>query len=262
MPAPAEFLLVDIGNTTVKLRRATARRLVGATVRLPTAGLTAPALIRALGRWRYRRVVLSSVAPAAADVVVHTLPEPVLSVSARLVLGGVDVSGYPGLRTLGADRLANLAGALSRHTPGPMIVVDLGTAATFNALDGAGRFLGGAIAPGLGMLAGALHEHTAGLPLVRMTEAAAPAVGRNTREAMAAGVWHGFRGLVREILAELHRELGPWKVVATGGNARRLAAALPGTATIDPDLTLHGLRIIGAHNAAPRRSRRAAVLVP
>lgn len=257
MPAAAEFLLVDIGNTSVKLRRATARRLLGATVRLPTAGLSAPALIRALGQWRYRRVVLSSVAPAAADIVVHTLPEPVLRVSARLDLAGVDVSGYPGVRTLGADRLANLVGALARHAPAPMIVVDLGTAATFNALDGAGRFLGGVIAPGLGMLAGALHEGAASLPPVRIADASDSAVGRNTREAMAAGVLLGSRGLVRELLAELHRELGPWKVVVTGGNARRLATALPPAAAIDPDLTLHGLRILGTHNAPAKRRRRA-----
>lgn len=260
MAAAAEFLLVDIGNTAVKLRRATARRLLGATVRLPTAALSAPALIRALGQWRYRRIVLSSVAAAAAaDVVIHTLPEPVLRVSAGLDLAGVDVGGYPGLRTLGADRLANLIGALARHAPGPMIVVDLGTATTFNALDGAGRFLGGAIAPGLGMLAGALPAGAASLPPVRVAEGPVSAVGRNTREAMAAGVGHGYRGAVREILAELHRELGPWKIVATGGNVRRLAGVLPGAAEIDPDLTLHGLRIIGARNPASKRRSRAAL---
>lgn len=261
MAAPAEFLLVDIGNTSVKLRRATARRLVGATVRVPTSGLSAPGLIRALGQWRYRRIVLSSVAPAAADIVVHTLPEPVLRVNARLDLAGLDLSGYPGVRTLGADRLANLVGGLARHAPAPMIVVDLGTAATFNALDGQGRFLGGVIAPGLGMMANALPRGAASLPPVRIDAAGNSAVGQNTREAMAAGVLHGSRGLVREILAELHRELGPWKVVVTGGNARRLAAALPKTATIDPDLTLHGLQIIGTHNALTRRRRSAALIL-
>lgn len=246
--------MVDIGNTTVKLRRASARHLHGKTVRLSTAGLTASGLIRALGQWRYRRVVLSSVAPAAADVVIHTLPEPILRVGPRLNLAGVDVTDYKGARTLGADRLANLVSALARHAPGPMIVVDLGTAATFNALDGAGRFLGGVIAPGLGMLANALHERTAGLPPVRLKGEPRSVVGRTTRAAMEAGVWHGYRGLVREILGAMQRELGPWKIVATGGDAQCLAAAFP--AVIDPDLTLHGLRIIGAHNPAAPRSRR------
>lgn len=251
--------MVDIGNTTVKLRRATARRLLGATVRLPTAGLTAPALIRALGAWRYRRIVLSSVAPAAEDVLTHTLPEPVLAVGGRVDLGGVDLGDYPGRKTLGADRLANLAGGLARHGPAPMLIVDLGTAATFNALDAAGRFLGGAIAPGLDLLAKALHERTARLPPVRLAASPGRAVGRTTHEAMAAGVLHGYRGLVRELIAQFHRELGPWKIVATGGNARRLAGALPESTVIDPDLTLHGLRLIGARNPAPKRRGRAAL---
>ena len=148
----ADFLLIDIGNTSAKLRLADGRRLLAAARRLHTAALLAPggaaALKKMLVGWKYGRAVLSSVVPEAARVVAELLPG-VLPIDARTD-SGVDLRGYPGRKTLGADRIANMAGALVRHGPGPLVVVDFGTAATFNALDARGHFLGGVIAPGLG----------------------------------------------------------------------------------------------------------------
>ena len=146
---PATFLLIDLGNTSAKLRLARPAALLGKTRRLPTATLLAPggadALQETLAGWRYGRAVLSSVVPAAARIVAATLPGT-LTIHGGLPTG-VDLRGYPGAKTLGADRLANLAGALDRHGPGPLLVVDFGTAATFNVLDARGRFLAERLRP-------------------------------------------------------------------------------------------------------------------
>ena len=256
MPPAADFLLIDIGNTSVKLRLSSLKRLRGATVRVPTVDLSPPALIRALGGWRYRRIILSSVAPIAAEVVASTLPERVLNVSGRIDCG-VDLSLYPHKHALGSDRIADLAGALHLHGPGPLTVVDFGTAATFDSVDVANRFIGGVIAPGAEMLAGALHLRTAALPAVRLREPRT-AVGRNTKDAMLAGAVYGWRGAVREILAALPAG----KLIVTGGNAQFAAPALPADAIFERDLTFHGLRLIGERHfgdeCRQRRSRRRA----
>ncbi len=246
----ADFLLVDLGNTAAKLRLAGPTRLLGQTRRIPTAALLAPggarALEETLAGWRYGHAVMSSVVPAAARVLARGLPGA-LSVDARMDTG-VDLRGYPGRKTLGADRLANLAGALARHGPGPLVVVDFGTAATFNALDARGRFLGGVIAPGWAAVRDYLPARGAQLPPVRMAGARPAAIGRSTVAAIRAGTLIGYRGLVREILAGLRSELdGEARVVATGGDARFLAARGWGLFdVVDPALTFHGLRVIAA----------------
>ncbi len=248
----ADFLLIDLGNTAAKLRLAGAGSLRGRTRRVPTAALLAPggaaALTAALAGWSYGRAVLSSVVPDAARVVADVVvPGKLLRVS-RALDTGVDLRGYPGRKTLGQDRIANLAGALARHGPGPLIVVDFGTAATFNVLDARGAFLGGIIAPGLAAVRDYLSVRAAQLPAVDLRRPPRAAIGRNTQAAILAGVTLGYRGLVREILDALRRELGPARkvrVIATGGDARWVARQLPGTlAAVDPDLTLHGLRVI------------------
>ncbi len=247
----ADFLLIDLGNTSAKLRLANAARLLGQTRRLPTAVLLAPggadALKKTLAGWRYGRAVMSSVVPEAGRVVSAALAG-VASIGPRTDTG-VDLRDYPGRETLGADRIANMAGALALHGPGPLIVVDFGTAATFNALDATGRFLGGVIAPGLAVLRDYLTTRGAQLPPVRLAGAAPQAIGRSTVAAIRAGALLGYRGLVREILQGLRDELGGKKarVVATGGDARFLAARGWGLFdVVNPDLTLHGLRVIAA----------------
>ncbi len=253
---PAAFLLIDLGNTTVKLRLADPEILRGATRRLSTAALLAAdgpaALKRSLAGWRYEHAILSSVVPAAARTVIAALPG-IVQISPRHETG-VDLRGYPGAKTLGADRLANLAGALALHGPPPLIVVDFGTAATFNVLDARGRFLGGTIAPGLASMTGYLPARAAQLPPIRLAGPVPAAIGRSTPAAMRAGSLLGYRGLVREILDRLRGELGDpaARVIATGGDAAFLAAklGLPFDA-VDPELTLHGLRAIAARRLRP-----------
>ena len=265
---PADFLLIDIGNTAAKLRLADMAALRGTTRRVPTAELAgtggAEGLRKALAGWRWERVVVSSVVPAAARVVNATLGE-VVTVGPKTA-AGVNLRGYPGVQTLGADRVANMAGALALYGPGPLIVVDFGTAATFNALDAEGQFLGGVIAPGLRIVADGLTGRAGLLPPVRLGGPFPQAIGRNTQGSLRAGALLGFRGLVREIIAGLRAELGQdTRVVATGGGARRVApwGAL-GYAVVDPELTLHGLRVIAARSqpnipAAKPKARKAQV---
>jgi type III pantothenate kinase len=146
-------------------------------------------------------------------------------------------------REVGADRIANTA-AVHRLHGGPAIVLDLGTATTFDVVSKDGDYLGGAIAPGLGIAADALVRRTAKLPKVELTFPES-AIGRNTVAAMQSGLVIGYVGLVKELVARLKKELGgnP-KVIATGGMAEKIAAWTEGIDVVSPRLTLEGIRII------------------
>ena len=131
-------------------------------------------------------------------------------------------------------------------------MVDFGTAVSFDILAENGNYVGGVIAPGLEAMTDYLHQRTALLPKITLLEPPA-AIGKSTRTAMLSGAVYGYRGLIRQILIELTRELGsPRKlsVVATGGYAEMIAAALPEIQTVRQDLTLQGLRILGGLNPA------------
>jgi type III pantothenate kinase len=144
---------------------------------------------------------------------------------------------------IGVDRLLGALAAY-RRVGGECIVVDFGTAITVNSVRGDGIFLGGAILPGLGMAARALSEGTALLPEIPLP-AAAPAVGRSTEEAIAAGVIHGAAGAVTGLIDGARRVVGAGaKVVLTGGDAARVAAHLPPDCReVRPDLVLEGLLV-------------------
>lgn len=148
-------------------------------------------------------------------------------------------------RTVGADRLANMAEAARRFGRN-VIVADFGTAATFDLLDARGRFAGGAIAPGLQTLAHSLSRKTAQLPVI---EAGAPKtfIGRNTRAALRAGVCGGYAGLVTHLLARLGA--GKKRVIFTGGDAGAVAKLVPHKVVIDPLWTLRGVAVLAASKA-------------
>jgi type III pantothenate kinase len=166
---------------------------------------------------------------------------PCLELTAKTVRGvGID---YPKPQTIGPDRLANALAA--KHAFGaPAVVVDFGTAVTFDVLDRAGNYVGGIIAPGLAAMTDYLHEKTALLPRIRIRDIAG-VIGKSTRQAMLIGAVHGYRGLVREIILELKRQLGVRRlpVIATGGYAALLARKLPEITSVRPILTLEGLRL-------------------
>jgi len=243
----ADFLLIDNSNSFTKFALSS-RKKIGLVRKLRTAELSAASLKNALVGWHWQATVLSSVVPSKGDVIADFLsPAPVLRVSARVKLGvGVD---YPQPKTIGADRLANAAAAFAQFGA-PIVVVDFGTAVSFDIVSAAGNYVGGVIAPGLEAMTDYLHQRTALLPKISLLEPPG-AIGKSTKDAMLAGAVYGYRGLVRQILQEISKELQiPRRlpVVATGGYAELIAAGLPEIKKVQPELTLEGLRIIGTLN--------------
>ena len=150
---------------------------------------------------------------------------------------------YDNPRGVGADRVVDAAAVKALYGL-PACVVDFGTATTFDAVSAEGVYLGGAIAPGVGIAARALFERTAKLPRVELTRPPA-AIGRNTPHAMQSGLLFGYVGLVEGMVARFKAELGPGtQVVATGGLAQIIAGETDVIDVVDPWLTLHGLRIV------------------
>jgi len=150
---------------------------------------------------------------------------------------------YDSPRDVGADRIVDAAAVKALYSL-PACVVDFGTATTFDAVSAEGDYLGGAIAPGIGIAAQALFERTAKLPRVELTRPPS-AIGRNTPHAIQSGLLFGYVGLVEGMVARFKAELGPeTRVVATGGLAELIARETDVVDVVDPWLTLHGLRIV------------------
>jgi len=243
------ILLFDIGNTHTHIGLADDRRVLKQTD-IPTLtwfGGGAAALVKKFaGKNKIAGAVLCSVVPRATPLVrktVRTLWKlNALELNPKTIRGvGID---YPQPDSIGPDRLANAVAARQRFGA-PVVVVDFGTAVTFDVVDSAGNYVGGIIAPGLAVMTDYLHEKTALLPKIEIREIKS-AVGKSTEAAMLIGAVHGYRGLVRELIAELKRELRADKlpVVATGGYAKLIAAKLPEISAVAPDLTLEGLRLV------------------
>lgn len=188
---------------------------------------------------------MCSVVPRVADVLRNWLTRPshFLSCDSRLGVG-ID---YPSPRQIGADRLANAAGAVAYYGY-PCIVVDFGTAVTFDVIGPERTYLGGAIAPGLASMGDYLARNTALLPAIEPHEPK-HAIGTSTVEAMHSAPVYGYRGMVKEILAKLEEEVGRRPtVVATGGDAALIARGVPRIDHVDPDITLNGLRMVAGLN--------------
>lgn len=150
---------------------------------------------------------------------------------------------YDNPKQLGADRIIDAVAAI-KYYGAPVIVVDFGTATVFDAINEAGDYLGGAIAPGIGIASEALFSRAAMLYRVQL-ERPPVAIGKNTIHAMQSGIFWGYVGLVEGLVARFKAELtGNVKVVATGGLAREIAQATSCIDIIDGDLTLNGLRLI------------------
>lgn len=238
-------LLIDISNSFTKVSVAMGSR-IGQVHRIPTPELKAPVLRTLVGNTKLDSVFLSSVVPAKNAIVLRAFPDAIV-IGPHLDLGvGID---YPDPKSIGADRLANAAACAGLYGS-PAIVVDFGTAVTFDVLSATGDYIGGVIAPGLNAMTEYLHEKTALLPLVELKEPKV-AVGRSTRDAMLSGAVHGYRGLIREILAQITAETFRGKkpiVVATGGDAKLIAGKLPLFDKVDPLLTLRGILLIAKRN--------------
>ena len=243
------ILLFDIGNTHTHVGLADDRRVRKQTD-LPTLawfdGSAAARVKKFAGKNKITGAVLCSVVPRATPLVHQTVRAfwklDALELNPKTIRGvGID---YPKPDSIGPDRLANAVAARQRFGA-PVVVVDFGTAVTFDVVDARGNYVGGIIAPGLAVMTDYLHEKTALLPKIKIREIKS-AVGKSTEAAMLVGAVHGYRGLVRELIGELKRELRAKKlpVVATGGYAKLIAAKLPEISAIEPDLTLEGLRLV------------------
>lgn len=251
----ALLLALDVGNTTVTIGLFDGECL-RATWRLATD--------RERLTDEYAVIVLSLLAQQglSADDVQHAtmasvVPDlaPVFGELCRKHLGVepllVDTGTRTGVRILydnprevGADRIADVVAGCERYGPPPLIIVDLGTGLVFDAVTKDGEYLGGAIAPGIGIAAEALYERAAKLYRVEV-QRPDRAIGRNTVAAIQSGLVFGYVGLVEGMVARFQKELGgKAKVIGTGGWAPLIAKETKVIDVVDEDLTLHGLRLI------------------
>lgn len=240
------ILLVDIGNTNTHLGLANEKRVVRCWEFPTRDAARQPRLVRA----KVEGAIIGSVVPAAVGPMRRAIRrayglEPLL-LSHKLDLGiGVR---FPRPEQIGADRLANAVSLAHRHGT-PAIGVAFGTALVFDIISRRAEYVGGVIAPGLAAMTDYLYQKTALLPKLSLREPRR-AIGKSTIEAMETGAIIGYRGLVREILTAVWREMRGKQpvVVGTGPYAKLIAAKLPEIGCVDENLTLEGLRIVYLRN--------------
>lgn len=246
---PGKLLAADIGNTDITLGLFSEGRLTRRWRLKTETGRSVSSYGRAITRLVGRK---SSLAGVVYGSVVPKLNK-VFEAFARSHTGRPPIAVTPksplGLRLrvdrpseVGADRLLNSLAAFKLFG-GPIIVLDFGTATTFDCVSKRGDYLGGAILPGPELSARALSLYTAKLPKVEMRPTRR-VIGKNTVECIQAGLYHGYIGMIRHVLGRSRIEMkGRVKVIATGGLARMFIKEVPEISEIEPNLTLYGLRI-------------------
>lgn len=255
------LLAVSIGNTRTALGNYINGELVERTAIVNDELETKlPAVIEELARplldKAFAPAVLASVKPLLEPTVMKALRAAGLDKVLRIEQDvNVPIGRHLDDGTqAGDDRLLNAAAAY-QVLQQACVVVDAGTAITVDFVDGAGTFHGGAIGPGAQLMLDSLRQQTAQLPAVRF-EAPEEAVGHNTSQAMRSAVFHGLRGMVRELVEQYAEAAGAYPmVIATGGDAEALFADYPLIDRIVPDLTLRGVAI--TLEAAVRAAREA-----
>ena len=244
------LLLIDISNTRTKLAQATLDAVdPGDKKVIPTADLSEESLNSALKNIDAPdRVILSSVVPKKNQEVLNAFGDSKVLVLHHSLDLGISID-YPNPDSIGADRLANAAAA-NAIFGSPCVVVDFGTAVTFDILSPEGAYCGGVIAPGLDAMTEYLHRRTALLPEIDLEEPES-VIGKSTVQAMLAGAVYGYRGLVKEIIAQISEEVAggePIAAVATGGYASLMSKGVAEIGTVHETLTLEGLRIAATRN--------------
>jgi type III pantothenate kinase len=260
----SNLLVVDLGNTNLVLGIYRGAELINswrlATARERTAdeyGILARQLVGDAIHNNLEGAIVASVVPPLNGA---------MSLMVRKYFGIEPLFVEPGVKTgiaihvdnpaeVGADRIVNCAAAHESYG-GPTVIVDFGTATTFDVVTANAEFVGGVIAPGLNISAEALFARAARLPRVDIRKPD-HVIGTNTVVNMQSGIYFGYLGLVDGILARIRREVPDLKrVVATGGLAPLFAEDSEHIDEVDPELTLKGLKIIYDRNRTSRRSRK------
>jgi type III pantothenate kinase len=254
------FLAIDIGNTNVTMGVFEGEK-IRYTWRLETdihkmpdeyaASLMALLQFRKIAMTDIKEVALCSTVAPLIPIFVELLHD-YFKISPIVVGPGVKTSiriRYENPKEVGADRIVNTVAGFKLYG-GPTIVVDLGTATTFDVISKEGDFIGGAIAPGPMTAAEALFSRTAALPRIQFVHPQ-KAIGTNTIGAMQSGIMFGYAGLVEGIVTHIEKELGEKAtVVATGGFGAIFAAETDIFKVVNPDITLIGLKMIYEMNKA------------
>ena len=237
------FFFVNLNNTSTKLALADSEKLLARKV-IPTKTLSIAAVKRAIQSWSFDHVLVGSVVPKKTAIFRNLLLARLKEVTSELdsASGSISLTHGGSARTAWRMRLV-----LSTYGS-PAIVVDFGTAVTFDIISSKGVYEGGVIAPGVGRDGGLHVSTTALLPKIDLEEPVS-VIGKSTKNAMLAGAVYGYRGLVRQIVTEIVAKLdGKVRIIATGSYADLIAAKLPELQIVDLDLTLEGLRVIALRN--------------
>lgn len=252
------LLAIDVGNTNMVFGLYEGEYLRG-TFRISTnAERTSDELgmqisqyyhFHGIDRSRTRAVIIASVVPPVMYTLINAIRK---YLRVQPVIAGRDVdigieNRYANPREVGADRLVNAVSAVRKYGK-PLVIVDIGTATTFDAIDAAGAYQGGAIFPGIKVAMEALFLKASKLPRVDI-ERPEHAIGKTTVQSMQSGAVRGYVGALSGIISDIRDELGGHaRVVATGGMGRMMAEYCSLIDEVDPNLTLEGLRLIYENN--------------